>query len=145
MKQNISFVTVAVRDFAKELDFYQNTLGWKPFNVMEGTIAFFNVGSLVFSLCEYKELSQDVGKELATEPHLGVTFAQNLPSEKAVDEIFVSLRAANATIVKEPIKASWGGYSGYFADPEGHLWEVAYNPQFEYNSDGTMIVPSITL
>jgi uncharacterized glyoxalase superfamily protein PhnB len=66
--------------------------------------------------------------------------AQNLPSEAAVEEVFASLRKAGVTITKEPVRAPWGGYSGYFVDPEGHLWEVAHNPQFEYDADGTMLV-----
>ncbi len=141
MKQSISFVTLAVRDFSRELAFYRKVLGWEPFNVVEDTIAFFNVGSLIFSLCEYKELSADVGSELATQPPLGVTLALNVPDESGVDDLFAHLRAAGTTIVKQPVRASWGGYSGYFADPEGHLWEVAYNPQFQYDDAGTMIVP----
>lgn len=141
MKQSISFVTIAVNDFQKELSFYKDLLGWQPFNVVEETIAFFKVGSFVFSLCASKELSEDIGVELLSKPYLGFTLAQNVPSERAVDEIFESIRRANSTIVKEPTRASWGGYSGYFADPEGHLWEVAHNPQFEYGTDGTMILP----
>ena len=143
MKQSISLVTIAVNDFAKELEFYRDTLGWKPFNVIEGTIAFFNVGSLILSLCEYKELSADVGGELTTTPPLGITLALNLPDESSVDAVFAELQAAGATIIKQPVKASWGGYSGYFADPEGHLWELAYNPQFQYDTSGTMMVPSL--
>jgi len=141
MKQNISLVTLAVNDFDKELTFYRETLGWQPYNVIDGVIAFFAVGSFILSLCEYKELADDVGSELTTKPYLGFTLAQNLPSEAAVDEVFAQLRQAGTTIVKEPKRASWGGYSGYFADPEGHLWEVAHNPQFKYDSDGVMVVP----
>ena len=141
MKQSITFVTIAVNDFNKELAFYRDVLGWQPFNVMENIIAFFKVGSFVFSLCATKELSDDVGSELTTKPYLGVTLAQNLPSEQAVDEAFAAIRKAGGTITKDPVRASWGGYSGYFTDPEGHLWEIAYNPQFEYDADGTMLVP----
>ncbi len=141
MKQSVSLVTIAVNDFEKELAFYQEVLGWKPYNVVDGVIAFFPVGSFILSLCSYRELRDDVGPELTTEPYLGFTLAQNVPSEAVVDEVFAQLRDANTTIVKEPKRASWGGYSGYFADPEGHLWEIAYNPQFTYDSDGVMIVP----
>ena len=141
MNQSISLVTLAVNDFQKELSFYENTLGWQPFNTIEGTIAFFKVGSFVFSICSYKELSDDVGSSLETKPYLGFTLAQNVPNEQAVDKIFVHVKRAGCKIVKEPKRASWGGYSGYFADPEGYLWEVAHNPQFEYDADGVMIVP----
>jgi catechol 2,3-dioxygenase-like lactoylglutathione lyase family enzyme len=143
MKQNISFVTFAVDDFAKELTFYSDTLGWKPFNLIENTIAFFNTGSFVFSICSYNELSEDTGFALTTKPYLGVTLAQNVPNEQAVDEVFAHIRATGGTITKEPVRTSWGGYSGYFADPEGHLWEVAHNPQFEYGDDGIMIIPKV--
>lgn len=141
MKQSISFVTIAVNDFAKEVSFYKDVLGWQPFNFLEDTIAFFKVGSFVFSLCSYKELSGDIGVDLETKPYLGLTLAQNVPSEKAVDEVFENIRKAGGTIIKDPTRASWGGYSGYFADLEGHLWEIAHNPQFEYGTDGIMILP----
>lgn len=141
MKQSISFITLAVSDFEQELAFYRDTLGWVSFTVVEGTIAFFKVGELVFSLCAYDELRQDVGQDLTMAPPLGVTLALNLPDEKSVDSVFSELKAAGASILKEPVRASWGGYSGYFQDPEGHLWEVAFNPQFQYGADGTMIVP----
>jgi len=141
MRQNISFITLAVNDFNKELAFYRNILGWKPFNIVEDTIAFFDAGGFVFSICTYDELSKDVGSALTTKPYLGVTLAQNLPSEKAVDEVFNHIRTAGGTITKEPVRAPWGGYSGYFTDPEGHLWEVAHNPQFEYDNNGVMIIP----
>jgi len=105
---------------------------------MDNTVAFFKVGSIVFSLCSHKELSSDVGSELATKPYLGFTLAQNFPSEQAVDELFASLRTSGVTIIKEPIRPSWGGY---FADPEGHLWEVAYNPPFRYDNNGLLVLP----
>jgi uncharacterized glyoxalase superfamily protein PhnB len=141
MNQNISFVTLAVNDFTKELNFYQDVLGWKPFTVVPNQIAFFNVHSLVFSICAYSELSEDTGTPLITKPYLGVTLAQNVADEATVDEIFSQIRKGGGTILKEPTHASWGGYSGYFTDPEGHLWEVAHNPQFEYDEHGIMILP----
>jgi uncharacterized glyoxalase superfamily protein PhnB len=141
MQQSISFVTLAVHDFDEALGFYRGVLGWTPFNVIDHTIAFFNVGSLVFSLCAYEELRNDVGSELVTTPFLGVTLALNLPSEVLVNELFAQLHQAGVNIVKSPTRASWGGFSGYFADPEGHLWEVAYNPQFAFAANGTMVIP----
>ena len=142
MKQSISLVTIAVVDFDVELSFYKNTLGWTPFTEVEKTIAFFNVGGFVFSICAKEELVKDVGYELKTEAYKGFTIAQNLPSIKAVDDVFKSISSSNGTMVKNPAKTDWGGYSGYFSDPEGNLWEIAYNPQFEYNEQGTMIVPN---
>lgn len=142
MKQSISFITLAVNDFNTELKFYTDTLGWEPFTVITDTIAFFNTGSFVFSICRYEELANDIGQPLETRPYIGVTLAQNVASEAKVDEIFSRLCSAGVTIVKEPVRANWGGYSGYFSDPEGHLWEVAYNPQFEYDKDGIMIMPN---
>ena len=142
MKQRLNYVTIAVQDFNKSLTFYKDGLGWKPFQIVEGTIAFFGVGGLIFSICSRKELSDDVQVELTTKPYLGVTFSQNVPSKEAVDEVFATIRQANGTIVKEPHATSWGGYNGYFSDPEGHLWEIAYNPQSTFDSQGDMTVPS---
>jgi uncharacterized glyoxalase superfamily protein PhnB len=141
VQQSISFATLAVHDFDNALAFYREVLGWTPFNVIEHTIAFFNVGSLVFSLCTYEELRHDVGAELVTTPFLGVTLALNLPSEAQVNELFAQFHQADVNVVKSPTRAPWGGFSGYFADPEVHLWEVAYNPQFEFDANGTMVIP----
>lgn len=142
MKQSISFVTLAAKDFDNQLAFYRDVLHWTPFNVIEHTIAFFNVGSLVFSLCAYEELRNDAGKELVTTPYLGVTLALNMSSEDQVCELFAQLLGAGVEVVKTPTRAAWGGFSGYFSDPEGHLWEVAYNPQFDYDPDGNMVIPN---
>ena len=141
MDQVVNYITIAVKDFANELTFYKDVLGWEPYQVVDGTVAFFGAGGVIFSLCSLKELTDDIGMKLDTDPHLGVTLSQNLPDEQAVDSIFSKVKKAGGKIVKEPQRASWGGYSGYFSDPEGHLWEVAYNPSSKFNEQGEMVVP----
>ncbi|MGC8480677.1 MAG: VOC family protein [Acidimicrobiales bacterium] len=106
MKQSITFVTLATKDFDTQLSFYREVLHWNPFNVIDHTIAFFNVGSFVFSLCAYEELRNDVGRELATTPFLGVTLALNLPSEDKVRDLFAQLTQAGVEVVKPPERAS---------------------------------------
>jgi uncharacterized glyoxalase superfamily protein PhnB len=108
-------------------------LGWTPFRVVDGVAAFFQVGTLVLSLCAYDELCADVSQTLNTTPPLGVTLALNVPDAQAVDALFAALRAQGTAIVKEPARASWGGYSGYFADPEGYRWEIAFNPEWHFD------------
>ena len=141
MDQVVNYVTIAVNDFASELAFYRNVLGWEPYQTVDDTVAFFNAGGVVFSLCSLEELADDIGAQLKTDPHLGVTLSQNLPNEQAVDLVFAQVEKAGGTVVKKPQKASWGGYSGYFSDLEGHLWEIAYNPSSKFNERGEMVVP----
>lgn len=141
MEQRVNFVTLAAKDFPLMLHFYKDGLAWRPFTEIEHTIAFFNVGGWVFALCEQGELERDVGMALDMCAHPGTILSQNVSSKEAVDEAFEQIIQANGRIIRAPEKASWGGYRGFFADPEDHIWEIAYNPQFSFNANGQMQLP----
>jgi catechol 2,3-dioxygenase-like lactoylglutathione lyase family enzyme len=127
-----------VADYSAARAFYER-LGWRVALEVEETV-FFQVGGLVVSLWSRDKLAQDSG---VTDGGGwgGVALAHNVRSEAEVDAAIEDARAAGATITKEPSKTSWGGYTGVFSDPDGHPWEVAYNPGFELSDDGSLRVP----
>jgi uncharacterized protein len=143
MDQRLSIVTLGVKDLAAARLFYESTLGWKPIGEDPG-IAFYNAGSVIVALFPEHELAADIGvpaSDPAVAEYRGFTVAINLASRAAVDSLFDELRAGGVRIQKEPHEVFWGGYSGYFADPDGHHWEVAHNPFWEVGSAGWPVAP----
>lgn len=130
MKPVLSIVTLGVADLAESIAFY-GRLGWFPVD-QGGSIAFFDLGGVRLALFPRQELAGDAG--LSPVPPYeagrfpGFTLAHNEPTPAAVDAAFAEAVSAGATPVKEPVEVFWGGYSGYVADPDGFLWEIAYNP-----------------
>lgn len=138
MKPRINVITLGVQELKTSIAFYKDGLGW-PAHEQEG-IAFFQLNNIVFALYPQDKLMEDA---LQTTPHSGsptFTMAYNTGSEAEVDEVFNSAISAGAKLVKKPGKVFWGGYSGYFADPDGHLWEIAYNPFWKMDTDGNIIL-----
>jgi catechol 2,3-dioxygenase-like lactoylglutathione lyase family enzyme len=129
MKPKISIVTLGVRDFAKSLAFYRDGLGFPTHNHKDGEehVMFAMEGSWL-SLYPRHLLADDATVPDDGKGFSGVTLAQNEPSPERVDAVFAQAIAAGGRAVKTPQDVFWGGYSGYFADPDGYLWEVAYNP-----------------
>jgi len=129
MKPKIGIVTLGVRDFARSLAFYRDGLGFTPHNYKDGEehIMFKMEGSWL-SLYPRDKLAGDATVPGDGNGFSGVTLAHNEPSPEKVDATFAEAVRAGARPVKPPQKVFWGGYSGYFADPDGYLWEVAYNP-----------------
>jgi catechol 2,3-dioxygenase-like lactoylglutathione lyase family enzyme len=129
MKSKISLVTLGVRDFAKSLAFYRDGLGFTPHRFKDGDnhVMFVMEGSWL-SLYPRHLLAADAAVPDDGNGFSGVTLAHNAKSKADVDAVFRHALAAGARVVKPPQDVFWGGYSGYFADPDGHLWEVAYNP-----------------
>lgn len=129
MKPKISLITLGVSDLQKSLMFYRDGLGFEThnYNPEEG-IVFFKLEGTWLSIFPREELAKDANVNSQGLGFSGVSLAHNEPSEKDVDRVFAEALAAGASEIKKPEKVSWGGYSGYFADPDGHLWEVAYNP-----------------
>lgn len=128
MEQKISFITLGVKDLETSIDFYENKLGWKRSEMSNGDMIIFEVSGIHFSLYPREELAKDAMVDPAGEGFRGFTISQNVKSEKEVDDLIETLRNAGVKIVKEPQKVFWGGYSSYIADPDGNLWEIAYNP-----------------
>ncbi len=137
MEQRISMITLGVADLERAVAFYENVVGWKAAPGPPG-IAFFDLGGIVFSLYPHDDLAKD-RNAVADRPrdgYEGFALAHNARSEEEVDAIFSRLGEKGATILKEPEHVFWGGYSGYFADPDGHAWEVAHNPHWTIQADG---------
>ncbi len=129
MKPRISMVTLGVRDLAKAVAFYAQGLGL-PRMESPPEVAFFTLDGTWLGLYGREALAADATVPEAGSGFAGVALAHNVASEAEVDAVLAQAVAAGATLVKPGQKAPWGGYSGYFADPDGHLWEVAHNPHF---------------
>lgn len=130
MKPKMSLVTLGVNDLARSRTFYEKGLGLPAHGDGEGVV-FFELEGTWLSLFPRKELAKDANVSEKGSGFSGVTLAHNVDSEAKVDEVFALALRAGATEVLKPEKAFWGGYRGYFADPDGHLWEVCFNPYID--------------
>ncbi len=128
MKQKLSIVTLGVADVLKARNFYETTLGFVPEEASSDKVAFYKMGETMLGLFGAEELAKDAGVSFAGEGFRRVSLAHNEPSKEAVDNLMDELKEKGVEIIKDPEEVFWGGYSGYFADIDGHLWEVAYNP-----------------
>mgnify|MGYP006303818407 FL=1 len=131
MESRISIITLGVDDLSRSFEFYTDGLGLSPADdgSPDDGIVFFQLNPhLKLALYPWDELAEDVGRPADGEGFRGVTVAHNVREHDQVDKVIEQARDAGATIVKEPEEVFWGGYSGYFADPDDHLWEVAFNP-----------------
>ena len=140
MEQRLSLVTLGVRDLAVLRAFYQR-LGWTESPPSNDSVAFFQCGGMVFGLWSRHSLAADAGVDAPGNGFANVTLAQNVRSREAVDEALQQAKNAGATILKPGSEAFWGGYTGYFADPDGFAWEVAWNPRFQILADGSIRLP----
>ena len=127
MKPRINMITLGVRDLAASIDFYQNGLGL-PRLGEEEKVAFFSLNGSWLGLFGYEALAEDAAVSSEGNGFRGFALAHNLESEAEVDALMAEVEAAGAVITKPPQATFWGGYSGYFHDPDGYLWEIAYNP-----------------
>lgn len=129
MKPKISLITFGVRDLEQMLVFYRDGLGFPLHNYTPGDdMVMFRLEGAWLGLFPRAASAADAGVSAEGSGFTGVTLSHNEPSKEAVDRAFAEAVAAGATAVKPPQDVFWGGYSGYFADPEGNLWEVAFNP-----------------
>ena len=141
MRQTISFITLGVRDLARSRRFYQ-ALGWRESSGSQAAVAFYQVGSVAFALFGRDDLSDDATVSAQGSGFTGFTLAHNVATEAAVDATLAEAVAAGATLVRSGENAPWGGFRGYFADPDGFLWEVCYNPFFPLDADGFVQLPA---
>ena len=132
----MSLITLGVVDLERATAFYENVVGWKAEESPPG-VSFFNLSGFIFALWPHGDLAKDMGKtETSLSAYRGCALAYNARSEIEVDEIFARLSQHSTEVLKLPHKTFWGGYSGYFADLDGHVWEIAYNPFWTIGPDG---------
>jgi len=120
-------ITLGVTDLERSKSFYQKGLGF-PFVPSPPEVAFFSLNGSWLGLYDKAALAADAQVSAQSQGFSGISLAHNVRSESEVERVLADVVVAGATITKKAIKASWGGYSGYFQDPDGYLWEVAYNP-----------------
>ncbi|MBF0326517.1 VOC family protein [Magnetospirillum moscoviense] len=139
MDQRISLITLAVADVGRSTAFYQ-ALGWKRWTGIDTpNISFFQCGPLVVALYSAAALAADTGLD-APRPG-GITLAVNMRSKDEVTATLDHAVSVGASLLKPATEQPWGGFVGYFADPDGHPWEVAWVPQFPLAEDGALILP----
>lgn len=141
MRQIISFVTLGVGDLARSRRFYGD-LGWRESSGSQAEVAFFQAGSIAFALFGRDALAEDAGVPAAGAGFAGFALAHNVASEDAVVSTLQEAVAAGGRLVRPGEKAPWGGFRGYFADPDGFLWEVCYNPFFPLDAQGFIQLPA---
>lgn len=135
MKPRITVLTLGVADLERSLRFYRDGLGFATDGIVGkefeyGAVAFFKLqGGLTLALWPRASLSHDTGLPLGPPSSTELSLGHNVRSRAEVDAVMQQAEAAGAVIVKRPRDTFWGGYAGYFQDPDGHLWEVAWNPQ----------------
>lgn len=131
MDPRLSLVTLGTRDLARATAFYRDVLGLPQLPTPPG-VAFFELGRTWLSLYPREELAQDAGVPAEGSGFAGITLAHNVKSPEEVDRLLAHVAAQGGRIVKPAKATDWGGYAGYFADPDGFLWEVAHNPHFPH-------------
>jgi uncharacterized protein len=141
MNQKFHLITLGVKDFSRSLEFYEKGLGWKKSSASMNDIAFFPLGGIVLALYPRDLLAQDIGISSAGTGFSGVTISYNAHSEQEVLDILAMAEAIGARIIKPGQKVFWGGFSGYFSDPEGNIIEVAHNPFWEFDANDNLILP----
>ena len=131
MEQRITFMTLGVKNMEASIDFYENKFGWERSEMSNDDFILYKLNGFHIALYPREELAKDATVDSAGDGFKGFTIAYNVWSEKEVDDLIQSLKEKGVTIVKEAQKVFWGGYSSYIEDPDGNLWEIAYNPYLE--------------
>jgi catechol 2,3-dioxygenase-like lactoylglutathione lyase family enzyme len=139
MQPQISIITLGVKDLERSYRFYKDGLGFPTTRTPAGGIIFFQMQGTCLALFPYDELAQDVSEDfnVARSKFSGITLAHNVRTKKEVDALLQLAQKAGAKIEKPAQGTDWGGYSGYFSDPDGYLWEIAYGA-FDFNPDGSL-------
>ena len=137
----VSLVTLGVADVGASTRFYA-ALGWPVSGQSQDGVTFIRTAGPVLALYGYADLAADAGAPAGGPPEFsGVTLAVNVGSRAEADQAFAAALAAGARLVRAPEPTFWGGYSGYFMDPDGHRWEVAHNPFWPLGDDGLVDLP----
>ena len=143
MEPRISVITLGVADLRRSRRFYEEGLGWRASALGDENVVFFQAGGLVVALFGREALADDANVRVTANESgfSGITLAHNVRDRAEVHRVLETAQRAGATILKPAQDAFWGGYHGYFADPDGHVWEVAWNPGFTLAEDGSVILP----
>jgi catechol 2,3-dioxygenase-like lactoylglutathione lyase family enzyme len=134
-------VTLGVSDLAVSRRFYEEGLGWHASSASVGDVVFFQAGGVVLALYPRRLLARDAKVRDDGRGFGGITLAHNVPNQADVDRVLSEVERAGARILKRAIDTDWGGRSGYFADPDGHPWEVAWAPMLPITDEGTLALP----
>jgi hypothetical protein len=140
VEQRVSLITLGVADLERSWQFYER-LGWQRSMAKAEGIVFFQAGGMALALYPRHELASDANIPSAGQGFSGITLAYNTRNHDEVDSVLGEAQAAGGKILKPAEEAFWGGYSGYFSDPDGFLWEVAWNPSFPVAQDGSIQIP----
>jgi catechol 2,3-dioxygenase-like lactoylglutathione lyase family enzyme len=141
MEPTVTLITLGVRNLERAVTFYQDGLGWPLSGAsVEGEVAFFRTGGTVLALWSREELAKDANIDSEGSGFSGFALAHNVAEKEEVDSVLEEAISAGATVTKEAQDVFFGR-NGYFADPEGYLWEVAWNPSFPLSEDGTISLP----
>jgi hypothetical protein len=132
MKPHVSFITLGVRDLERATSFYKDVLRLPQLPSPAGLVSFFEMGRTWLSLFPREDLAADAGVPAEGSGFPGFALAHNVRSIEEVDELLAEAAAGGGRLVKPGHATDWGGYAGYFADPDGFLWEVAWNPKFPH-------------
>lgn len=138
--QRVTLITLGVADLAASRAFYAR-LGWVEHGDSQEGVAFFQLNGAALALFGAADLAADQGRPGAALGTGAITLAQNFATEAEVDAAYQAALAAGGKPLKAPEKVFWGGYSGYWADPDGHVWEVAMNPFWPLAADGSLTLP----
>ncbi|MFN4283030.1 MAG: VOC family protein [Alphaproteobacteria bacterium] len=140
MEQRLSLVTLGVADLERARRFYEDGLGWRK-NNPQAEVAFYQAGGMVVALWARDDLAKDANLAAEGAGFRALSLAYNARSRAEVDAVMAEAKAAGAAVTKPAAQTPWGGYAGYFADPDGHLWEVAHNPFWTIDADGRVRLP----
>ena len=140
MEQRLSLITLGVSDLGRARRFYE-ALGWTSGAAPDDDVVFFQAGGMIVALWGRDQLAEDSAVEIGS-GWGGITLAYNSRSPQEVDDVIEEARAAGATIGREPGETFWGGYSAVFIDPDGYPWEIAHNPRWTIEPDGSVTLPS---
>jgi predicted lactoylglutathione lyase len=141
MSGTISLITLGVADVARATGFYEQLGFVRSKRASQASVSFFQAGPVVLALWGREAQRDDAQAEALWTGNGGIAVAQNLASEAEVDAMMARAEACGARILKPAAKTFWGGYDGYFADPDGHVWEVAFNPFWTLDEDGRVRLP----
>ena len=142
MEARISIITLGVADLQRSYDFYHVGLGFPTTRKPETGIVFFQTSGTCLALYPFDKLAEDVCPDFVKDraKFAGITLAHNTKRKEDVDQILALAEKAGGKIEKEAQEVFWGGYSGYFSDPDGYLWEVAYSDGWKFNDDGSLVI-----